>query len=195
MDDFAKSVATVEEEVHVYQDVRTFRKEGFILLKWICNDEVVMRSIPQKDSSEVKSKIFEAELHTSSLLSMQWNVDNDTLEVCRGADKEVPIKITQQAVLSFVASVFDLSALFAPFAMRIRILLKKIWAKSGQKWYDKNEMEDERKFLEWVRELAELKNMPLKRRYLERSYKKIDWHICSDASLLHKLRERQLEER
>ena len=44
-------------------------------------------------------------------------------------------------------------------------------------------MEDEQKFLEWVRELTELKKMPLKGRYFERSYKKIDLHIFSDASL------------
>ena len=36
MDDFAKSVATVEEAVHVYQDMRTtLQKGGFNLLKWI----------------------------------------------------------------------------------------------------------------------------------------------------------------
>ena len=80
----------------MYQDMRTtLQKGGFKLLKWICNDEVVTRSIPEKVRSEAKSKTFEAELHTSSLLGMQWNLDNDTLEACRGADKEVPNKITQ----------------------------------------------------------------------------------------------------
>ena len=43
--------------------------------------------------------------------------------------------------------------------------------------------EDKHKFLDWVRELAELRGMPLKRRYFERSYKKIYLHIFSDASL------------
>ena len=67
--------------------------------------------------------------------------------------------------------------------MRMRILLKTIWAKSGQQWYGKIEVEDEQNFLEWVREVAELKNMPLKRRYVERKYKKTDLHVFSDASL------------
>ena len=184
MDDFAKSVATVEEALHVYQDVRTtLRKGGFNLLKWICNNDVITRSIPEQDRSEAKSKTFEAEPHTSSLLCMQWNVDNDTLEVCRGADKEVPNKITHRAVLSFVASVFDPLGLFAPFTMRMRILLKTIWAKSGQQWDDKSEEEDAQQFLDWVKELAELKNMPLERRYFDKRYKKMDLHIFSDASL------------
>ena len=183
MDDFAKSVATVEEAVNVYQEVRTTFQKRFNLLKWIGNNEVVSRSIPEKDRSEAKSKTFEAELHTSSLLGMQWNVDNDTLNVCRGADKEVPNKIINRAVLSFVESVFDPLGLLAPFTMRMRILLKTIWDKTGQQWDDAIEKEGKQKNLEWVRELAQLKNMPLNRRYLERSYKKIDLHIFSDASL------------
>ena len=183
MDDFAKSVITVEA-VYVYQDLRTtLRKGGFNLLKWVCNNEVVTRSIPEKDRREAKSKTFEAELHTSSLLSMQWNVNTDTLEACRGADKEVPNKITQRAVLLFVASIFDPLGLCAPFTTRMRILLETIWDKSGQQWDKQFEVEDEQKYLKWVRELAELENMPLKRRYFEKSYKKTDLHIFSDASL------------
>ena len=184
MDDYAKSVATLEA-IHVYKDVRTNLKLcGFNLLKWICNHDLLTKNIPEGDRSEAKNKTFEAEPHASSLLGMQWNVD-DTLEICRGVDKEVArsCKIMQRAVLSFVASVFDPLGLFAPFTMRMRILLKTIWAKSGQQWDDKIEVEDKQKYLEWVRELAELKNMPLKRRYFERSYKKIDLQIFSDASL------------
>ena len=46
-------------------------------------------------------------------------------------------------MLSFVASVFDPLGLFAPFTMRMRILLKTVWAKSGQQWDDKIEVEDQ----------------------------------------------------
>ena len=61
-DVFAKSVAFVEEAIEVYKDVRTTLKlGGFILLKWICNNDLVNGSIPQQDRSEVKNKTFEAE--------------------------------------------------------------------------------------------------------------------------------------
>ena len=53
---------------------------------------MVTRSIPEKDRSKAKSKTFEAEPHTSSVLGMQWNVDNDTVEIFRGADKEFPTR-------------------------------------------------------------------------------------------------------
>ena len=87
MDDSGKSVATVEEVIEVYKDVRTTLKLGGLnLLKWICNDDLVTGNIPEGDRLEAKNKTFEAEPHTSSLLGMQWNVDEDTLEVCRNAD-------------------------------------------------------------------------------------------------------------
>ena len=114
---------------------------------------------------------------------MQWNVDDDTLEVCLGGDKEVPNKITQRVVLCFVESVFDPLGLFAPFMLRMRNLLKTIWAKCGQQWDDKIEDEDKHRFLDWVKEIAQLKDMPLERRYFDKRYNKKDLHIFSDASL------------
>ena len=144
MDKFAESVETEEEARFVYQDVRETLKLGVVnLLEWIYNNEAVCNSIPEKDRSDAVNKTFEAEPHTSSLLGLQWNVQADELEVCRGADKEVPMKITQRAVLSFVASVFDPLGLFALFTMRMRVLLKIIWAKTGQQWDQEIENEDQ----------------------------------------------------
>ena len=98
LDVFTKSVTTVEEVIQVYKDIRTTLKlGGFNLLKWICYDDLVTGSIPEGDRSEAKNKTFEAEPYTSSLLGMQWNVDDDTLEVCRSANKEMPKKFTQRA--------------------------------------------------------------------------------------------------
>ena len=122
--------------------------------------------------------------HTSSLLSMQWNVENDTLEVFCCANNEVPKRLTQRgAVFSFVALVFEPLRFFAPLVMRMWILLKTIWAITGQQWDDKIEEEDEEKFLEWVRELPELTTMPLKRWNFNENYKKIDMNTFSDASV------------
>ena len=67
--------------------------------------------------------------------------------------------------------------------MGMHILLKSKWAKSGQNWDVKLEVKDNQKILERVRELAEMKNMLLKGRCFERSYKKKDLHILSNASL------------
>ena len=183
MDDFAKSVKT-EEARFVYQDVReTLKLGGFNLLKWICNNEAVFNSIPGKDISDAVNKTFEAEPHTSSLLGLQWKVEADELEVCRGADREVPVKITQRAVISFVASVFDPLGLFAPYTMRMRMLLKFIWAKTGLKWDQEIDNDDEAVFLLWANELNQLPKSPLRRRYFMSQFDRVDLRIFSDASL------------
>ena len=66
-----------------------------------------MTSIDQADKSPSSSKIFEAEPTSPSILRLQWNVDEDNLEVWRGMQKEIPVKIRQRAVLSYVSAVFD----------------------------------------------------------------------------------------
>ena len=66
-----------------------------------------------------------------------------------------------------MASVFDALGLFAPFTLRLRILLTTIWAKSRQQWDEKIKEGEEKKCLDWVEKLVELKNMPLLRRYFE----------------------------
>ena len=132
----------------------------------------------------MKSETLEAEPYTSSLLYMQWKVDHDILDFYRGADKEVPNKITKQPVLSFVASLFDPLGHFAAFTMRLLILLEKCWSRTGQQWDDKIDNEDEDQFLHCVGELDELKYLPLKRPYFDESFKKLDLQFFSDASLV-----------
>ena len=80
---------------------------GFHLTKWIGNCEQTMTSIDQADKSPSSSKTFEAKPTSPSTLGLQWNVDADNLEVCRGMQKEIPVKITQKALVSHVSAVFD----------------------------------------------------------------------------------------
>ena len=144
-----------------------------------------MNSFKEGDRAESTTKTFETEPApaASSLLGLQWNLKEDTLEVCRGVSKEIPSKITQRVVLSFVASVFDPLGVFAPFTMRMRILLKTTWAKCGQLWDDMIAEDDKSSFLQWVSELQQLKEMKLERNYFTTKPEVVELHIFSDASL------------
>ena len=108
MDDFLKSVRTPQEATQIYQKFRdVLSKGGFKLTKWITSDEKVKSQISETDRSTKVVKTFEAEPQLSSILGLNWNVDTDSLIVCRGTEQEVPAKITQRIVLSFVSAVFD----------------------------------------------------------------------------------------
>ena len=128
-----KSVASEEEAVEVYKCLqKSLALGGFQLTKWFCNSEKVMEDILPEDTSDALSKTFEAEPLAPSILGLQWNVESDTLQICRGTRKEVPAKVTQRIVVSHVSSVFDPLGLFSPSTMRMRLLLKGIWKRHGQ---------------------------------------------------------------
>ena len=101
LDDFLKSVRTPQEAIEIYQKVRDiFIKGGFNLAEWITSDDEVKSQIPETDRWTNVVKAFEAERQSSSILGLNWNVDTDSLIVCRGTEQEVPAKITQRIVLS-----------------------------------------------------------------------------------------------
>ena len=84
MDDFVKSVASGKEAVQVYKNLRKFLADGgFQQTKWICNSENLMEEIPSEDRSVALSKTLEAEPLAPSILGVQWNVESDSLEICR----------------------------------------------------------------------------------------------------------------
>ena len=184
MDDFVKSVPDAEQAIEIYNTLRaTLARGGFHLTKWISNCEQTMTSIDQADKSPSSSKTFEAEPTSPSILVLQWNVDADNLEVCRGMQKEIPVKVTQRAVLSYVSAVFDPLGIVTPFTIRMRLLLKSIWKENGQSWNKELNEEDRHEFKKWASEMIHVNKMALKRTYFESSVNKVDLHIFSDASL------------
>ena len=97
MDDFLKSVRTPHEAIEIYQKVRDILiKGGFNLTKWITSDDEVKPQIPETDRSTNVVKTFKAEPQLSSIVGLNWNVDTDSLIVCRGTEQEVPAKITPE---------------------------------------------------------------------------------------------------
>ena len=142
-----------------------------------------MTSIDQEAKSLSSSTTFEAEQTSPSILGLQWNVDRDNLEVCRGMQKEIPVKITQRAVLSHVSAVFDSLGIVSPFTIRTRLLLKSIWKENGQSRDKELDEENRHAFKKWASEMIQVNQLVLKRTYFESGVNKVDLHIFSDASL------------
>ena len=117
------------------------------------NSYELLKVIPDDLRTTALSKTFEIEPLNSSICGLKWNVEGHTLEVSRGPQKILHEIVTQRAVLSYVSSVLDPLGLFAPFKMRMQMILKKIWKCNGQEW-DKKLSEVEMKvFKEWAEEL------------------------------------------
>ncbi|XP_075250897.1 uncharacterized protein LOC142343096 [Convolutriloba macropyga] len=106
-----------------------------------------------KPISNTKQVDVEPNAQGSCVIGMQRNVTDDSLQICRGNNKEVEAPVTQRKIFSLVSSVFDPIGIFAPFSVRMRRLLKKIWTKNGQHWDNKVEPGEEAEFLKWKEQL------------------------------------------
>ena len=184
MDEFVKSVPGAEQAIEIYKLLRAMlAKGGFQLTKWISNCEQNMTSIDQADKPPSSSKTFEFEPTSPSILGLQWNFDADNLEICRGMQKEIPVKITQRAVLSHVSAVFDPLGIVSLFTIRMRLLLKSIWTENGQSWDKELNEENRHEFQTWASEMIHVNQMVLKRTYFESGVNKIDLIYISSQTL------------
>ena len=185
MDDFIKSVETPEEAIQVFNQLQLLLSRlGFELRKWIGNNDAVTKAIPENLKSISNTKQVDVEPNTegSSVLGLQWTVTDDSLQVCRGTNKEVEAPITQRKILSLVSSVFEPIGLFAPFSVHMRRLLKGIWTKNGQHWDNEVEPSEEEQFLRWKEQLPIVAETSIDRRYFKGEKDKTELHLFADAS-------------
>ena len=143
MDDLVKSVDTPQEAIECYRQlVETLKRSELTLKKLASNCPEVTGNIRLENRLEANEVMLNAEPTSLSILGLEWKIDQDCLQVCRGPNKECPWEITQGVVLSFVSSIFDPMGIFAPFTMRMRMLLKIIWIHHGQSWDERLNEED-----------------------------------------------------
>ena len=182
MDDLVKSVDTPQEAFECYQQlVETLKRSGFTLKKWASNCPEVLEVIPSEDHLESNEFILNAD--SSPVLGLEWIINSDSHQVCRGPNKVCPQDVTKRVVLSFVSSVFDPMGFFAPFTMRMRMLLKSIWIRFAQSWDENISEEEKRIFFEWVQEMQTNRQTSLSPKYFSKIPKNVQLHIFSDASL------------
>ena len=185
MDDFIKSLATPEKAIKVFNQLKPLLSQhGFELKKCIRKKEAVTEAIPEYLKSIINTKQVELEPNTEgfSVLGLQWTVTDDSLQVCKGTNKEVELPISQRKILSLVSSVFDPIGLFAPFSVHMRQLLKSIWTKNGQHWDNEVEPGEEAEFLKWKEQLAIVAEKSIGRRYFNRERDKTELHVFAEAS-------------
>ena len=180
MDYFLMSVRTPQEAIEINQRVtEILNKGGFNLTKWITSDEEVKSQIQEADRSTKVVKTFEAEPQPSSIPGLNWNVDTDHLIVCRGTEQEVPAKITQRIVLSFVSAVFNPLVHHSPYECGFNSKA------SGQQWEKhgtKLSAEHSKLFSDWCSELRKIRTMSISRLYFGNGCTNLKLHIFTDAS-------------
>ena len=93
------------------------------------NSRYVLAQLPPKDilSSPGISQPFDLDLDSlpvEKALGVLWNVEQDTLEI-----KVVPKQLapTKRGILKQISTIFDPHGLVAPFVLRAKLILQKLW--------------------------------------------------------------------
>ena len=167
MDGLLYSVKTVEESKFIYRElIRSLANRG-LKTGWVSSSPVRNKESLPKHRSQETYKWFEIKIVKLSIHGLNWNVEDDSLEVSRVPKKKFSSSITERAVLLHALSVFDRLGLYAPFTMQFRILSKSIWQKNGQRWDKELDGNAGEQFTIWVKELQEIDNFSISRPYFK----------------------------
>ncbi len=134
MDDFFKSVESVARAAKIFTKLVDLCKGGkFCLTKWISDNRDVINEIPAPERAASVKVIDEyAEMPTERALGVGWDTQQDHFVF---KVKKRNLAITRRQVLSLIASLFDPLGFLAPFLVRAKIILQRIW-QLGVAWDD-----------------------------------------------------------
>jgi len=126
MDDFFKSVKSTDEAMEMQQQLaEMLNLGGFHLTKWISNEKEVIAQIPELErapSVEVVDENIIMPVERALGVILDTNSDCIVYEVVNRN-----IADTRRKMLSLIASLFGPMGFLAPFLVRAKILLQKVW--------------------------------------------------------------------
>ena len=184
LDDFLKSVKTTQEAIEIYQRVREIlSRGGFSWTKWIASDEEVKSQIPEAHRSMIIVKTFEAEPQSSSILGLNWNVDTDSLIVCRRAEQEVPAKKLREFSYALSQQCSTHMGYVHPSQYECGFYSNKYLGSNGTSMGPRvGSAEHSKLFSDWCSELWEIRTMWINWLYFENGCTNMRLHVFTDAS-------------
>ncbi|XP_041484654.1 uncharacterized protein LOC121431209 [Lytechinus variegatus] len=182
VDDCLKAVETQEEAVTLAHKLRCLLQSGgFRLTKWISNDPVVLKTIPESERAKSVLDLGLNDLPTERTLGILWNVKTDMFEF-KVAVKEKPL--TRRGILSVTSSLYDPLGFVSPFVLTAKILLQDTCAQ-GLGWDEPVGGAEESRWRQWLEELPQLSDISINRCLKSKSDKDIriyELHVFCDAS-------------
>ena len=123
IDNLVTGTGDEEEAIIFYDEIkRCLADMSMNIREWSSNSEKFLNRVPEKD--QVSQDVIK-------VLGMQWNRQNDTLNVPEKIMKCT--KFTKREILKVTASTFDPSGYFTPIVLRAKLLLQRLW-REGKGW-------------------------------------------------------------
>ena len=125
VDDFIKSVKTVEEARSLANEVTSLLAEaGFNLTKWMSNSRDVLSVIPEKERARPNLDLDLDSLPVERTLGVQWDVEKDVFLFTVHEPNQPP---TKRGKLSAVRSLYDPMGFVCPVVLEAKKILQKLW--------------------------------------------------------------------
>ncbi|KAL0177328.1 hypothetical protein M9458_026222, partial [Cirrhinus mrigala] len=179
VDDCLRSVASKQEAVKLYQDLKAIcLKGGFRLTKWMTNSRDVLTNIPQEDrATEVKNLDFDQEsLAIERALGVQWCIRSDQFKFHVNIQQR---PLTRRGILSMMSSVYDPLGMLSPVTLPAKNILQEL-CRLRTGWDDAVPDYLAQQWSRWMEELQQLTNVGV-----DRCFKPPEFGDTVEARLHH----------
>jgi hypothetical protein len=183
MDDSMDSVADAQQGILLYKQLsQLWRLAGMHTRKWLSNSDTVLACIPSEDRA-MEMEIEGDQLQGAKTLGVLWLAKDDVFTFHYNQPDEAFI-YTKRSVLKKVAALFDPLGFLAPFTVRAKMILQKMWM-SGLGWDEALDTELKAEAENWFTELADISEVHITRCLQSSESEKLismKLHVFADAS-------------
>lgn len=154
------------------------------LRKWRSNSTEVLNHIPEQlRETEREAPLVAAANQHLKALGIHWDVSTDTLSVATPTLMSTD-RATKRQVASDVARTFDVLGLYAPYTLKLKLLIQELWM-LGLGWDEQLPEQLQRVWKEWRYGLGTVNSHPIPRRYADNDHSTatVEMHGFCDASL------------
>ncbi|VDP70300.1 unnamed protein product [Echinostoma caproni] len=160
VEDCLFSVDTEEEAIGLIDNLKTITySDGFRLVKWISNEECVLKPLPPEELRSPKSQHIIQYGCLESALDVVWNITKDRIQFDL---KEFEGSPTRRKILSFAASIYDPLGILAPVLLNPKLLLQKL-VRQKLEWDGQLSEEENNSWNRWLQEQKELSRASIPR--------------------------------
>jgi len=134
MDDSMDSADDEQQCIQLYRQLsELWKMAGMHTRKWLSNSDLVLAHIPTEDRA-AEMKIDGEQLLGAKTLGIMWLAREDVFTF-HFKPLDESFRFTKRSILKKVATLFDPLGFLAPYIIRAKILLQKLWV-SGLDWDD-----------------------------------------------------------
>ena len=128
-------------------------RKGFNIKEWIHKGLLEPKESNDQEQVQLLIGVRDSNEMTEGVLGIRWKVMSDNLKFKVSVTKKVSM-ITERTILSIVNSIFDPLGMLMPFTVKLKVILRKIWAHEPKlEWDDKVPKKIEDKWLEVLSEM------------------------------------------